>query len=82
MSNLLVTEYLEVITKTVTVRENFSNGDMMVLENGAYIPARLRHGLRNLTVKASPGALPMEEGEGRHCGADGENQKRTNGVSG
>ena len=44
MSNLFVTENLEVITKTVTVRERFDNGDMMVLENGAYIPATLRRG--------------------------------------
>ena len=44
MSNLFVTENLEVITKTVTVRENFNNGDMMVLKIGAYIPATLRQG--------------------------------------
>ena len=44
MSDLFITENLEVITKTVTVRENFLNGDMMVLENGAYIPATLRQG--------------------------------------
>ena len=44
MSNLLVTENLEVTTKIVTIRENFHNGDMMVLENGAYIPATLRQG--------------------------------------
>ena len=44
MSNLFVTENLEVITKTVTVQESFNNGDMMVLENGAYIPATLRQG--------------------------------------
>ncbi len=34
MSNLFVTENLEVITKTVTVHERFDNGDMIVLENG------------------------------------------------
>ena len=44
MSNLFVTENLEVITKTVTVQESFNNGDMMVLENGAYILATLRQG--------------------------------------
>ena len=42
MSNIFVTEYLEVITRTVTVRESFNNGNMMVLENGAYIPETLR----------------------------------------
>ena len=35
MSNLLVTENLEVITKTVTVQERFDSGDMMVSENVA-----------------------------------------------
>ena len=44
MSNLFVTENLEVITKTVTVRERFDNRDIMVLESGAYIPATLRQG--------------------------------------
>ena len=44
MSDLYVTESLEVITKRVTIRESFHNGDMMVLENGAYIPAALRQG--------------------------------------
>ena len=44
MSNLFVTENLEVITKTVMVQERFDNGDMMVLENGAYILATLRRG--------------------------------------
>ena len=44
MSNLFVTENLEVITKTVTVRERFDNRDMMELEIGAYIPATLRQG--------------------------------------
>ena len=44
MSNLFVTENLEVITKKVSVRERFDNEDMMVLENGAYIPVTLRQG--------------------------------------
>ena len=44
MSDLFITENLEVTTKIVTIRENFHNGDMMVLENGAYIPATLRQG--------------------------------------
>ena len=44
ISNLFVTENLEVITKTVTVRERFDNGDIMVLENGAYIQVTLRQG--------------------------------------
>ena len=39
MANLFVTESLEVVTKGVTVRENFHTGDMMVLEIGACIPA-------------------------------------------
>ena len=39
MENLFITESLEVVTKRVTVRENFRTGDMMVLEIGAYIPA-------------------------------------------
>ena len=30
--------------KTVMVRERFDNGDIMVIENGAYIPATLRQG--------------------------------------
>ena len=42
MSNLFVTENLEVITKAVTVRGRFDNGDKIVLENGAYIPVTLR----------------------------------------
>ena len=44
MSDLFVTENLEVTTKIVTIRENFHNGDMMVLENRACIPATLRQG--------------------------------------
>ena len=44
MSNLFVTENLEVTKKIVTIRENFHNRDMMVLENRAYIPATLRQG--------------------------------------
>ena len=44
MSDLFITENLEVITKRVTTRESFHNGDIMVLENGAYIPATLRQG--------------------------------------
>ena len=44
MSNLFVMENLEVTAKTVTVRERFDNGDMMVLENGAYLLATLRQG--------------------------------------
>ena len=44
MEDLYVRESLEVITKRVTIRESFLNGDMMVLENGAYIPAALRQG--------------------------------------
>ena len=39
MANLFITESLEVVTKGVTVRENFHAGDMTVLETGAYIPA-------------------------------------------
>ena len=39
MESLLVTESLEVVTKRVTVRENFHTGDMTVLETGGYIPA-------------------------------------------
>ena len=39
MENLFVTESLEVVTKRVTIRENFRTGDMTVLEIGAYIPA-------------------------------------------
>ena len=39
MENLFVTESLEVVTKGVTVREDFHTGDMTVLETGAYIPA-------------------------------------------
>ena len=39
MESLLVTESLEVVTKRVTVRENFHTGDMMVLETEGYIPA-------------------------------------------
>ena len=38
MESLLVTESLEVVTKRVTVRENFHTGDMTVLETGGYIP--------------------------------------------
>ena len=44
MSSLFVTENLEVTVKTVTVREMFDNWDIMVIENGAYIPATLRQG--------------------------------------
>ena len=44
MEDLYVTESLEVITKRVTIQESFHNGDMMVLKNGAYIPAALRQG--------------------------------------
>ena len=39
MESLLVTESLEVVTKRVTVRENFCTRDMTVLETGGYIPA-------------------------------------------
>ena len=39
MVNLFVTESLEVVTKRVTIRENFSSRDMTVLEFGAYILA-------------------------------------------
>ena len=39
MESLLVTESLEVVTKRVTVRENFHTRDMTVLEIGAYILA-------------------------------------------
>ena len=42
MSSLYVTEDLEIIPKTVTVRERLDKGDMRVLENGAYILATLR----------------------------------------
>ena len=44
MMSLFVTENLEVTVKTITVRERFDNGDIMVIENGAYIPATLRQG--------------------------------------
>ena len=44
MSSLFVTVNLEVTVKTVTLRERFDNGDMMVIENGAYILATLRQG--------------------------------------
>ena len=44
MMSLFVTENLEVTVKTVTVRERFDNGDIMVIENGAYILATLRQG--------------------------------------
>ena len=44
MSNLFITENLEVIAKRVTIRQSFHNGDMLVLENGAYIPANNRQG--------------------------------------
>ena len=44
MSYLLVTENQKVTIKIVTIPENFHNGDMTVLENGAYIPATLRQG--------------------------------------
>ena len=39
MENLYVTKSLEVVTKRVTIRENFHTRDMTVLEIGAYIPA-------------------------------------------
>ena len=39
MENLLVTESLEVVTKRVTIRENFHTGEMTVLEIRAYILA-------------------------------------------
>ena len=39
MESLLVTDSLEVVTKRVTVRENFHTGDMTVLGNGDFIPA-------------------------------------------
>ena len=39
MENLFITESLEVVTKRVTIRENFCTGDMTVLEIGAYILA-------------------------------------------
>ena len=39
MENLFLTESLEVVTKRVTIRENFHTGDMTGLEIGAYIPA-------------------------------------------
>ena len=38
MENLFLTESLEVVTKRVTIRENFHTGDMTVLETGGYIP--------------------------------------------
>ena len=44
MSDCFVTEKLEVIAKRVMIRESFHNGDMLMLENGAYIPATLRQG--------------------------------------
>ena len=39
IDQLLVTESLTVVTKKVTIRENFRTGDMIVLEHGAYLPS-------------------------------------------
>ena len=39
VSSLLVTESLEVTMITVTVREDFDNGDIVIRENGVSIPA-------------------------------------------
>ena len=57
MEDLYVTESLEVITKRVTIQENFLTGDWTVLEIGAYIPAPFWQGqgiitdLRTLLLK-------------------------------
>ena len=39
MESLLVTESLEVTIRTVTIREEFDTGDIVVKENGVSIPA-------------------------------------------
>ena len=44
MMSLFVTDNLEATVKTVTVRERFNSRDIMVIENGADIPATLRQG--------------------------------------
>ena len=42
MSSLFITESLEVTMRTVTVREDFDSGDIVVRENGVSIPAAFR----------------------------------------
>ena len=42
MESVFVTESLEVTTRTVTVREDFNSGDIVVRENGVSIPAAFR----------------------------------------
>ena len=42
MESLFVTESLEVTIRTVTVREEFDTGDIVVRENGVSIPAKYK----------------------------------------
>ena len=49
MESLFVTESLEVTIRTVTVREEFDTGDIVVKENGVSILAAYRQDLGMIT---------------------------------